>query len=277
VRAAAVVLATTCHPAPTAAVTAFATALAIRAGDSAATCALVCGAVGTGQLSIGWSNDRIDAHRDRVVHRTDKPLAVSDRWHRLVQTAIAVALAATVALSLSLGWRAGVAHLAAVACAWIYNVRLKATVLSWLPYAIAFGLLPAVATLAGPRHPAPPGWVIATGALLGVTAHFANVVPDLDGDRATGIVGLPHRIGARGSVLTAAGLAVCASLIGALAPRQAPTAAGITGLVVCVVAAVAIVVATRRNPASKVAFYGVIAIAAVDLAVLFSYGSLGAG
>jgi 4-hydroxybenzoate polyprenyltransferase len=269
------VLATTCHPAPVAAVTAFGTALAIRAGDSAGTCALVFGAVCTGQLSIGWSNDRIDARRDRAVHRTDKPLAASDRWHRLVETGIALALAGTVTFSLLLGWRAGLIHLAAVACAWAYNGWLKSTVLSWLPYAVAFGLLPAVATLAGPARLWPPAWVIATAALLGVTAHFANVVPDIEGDRATGIIGLPHRMGARGAVLTAAALASAASLIAALAPAQAPTGAGIAGLAIAFALVVTIIVVTLRAAIGKLAFYAVIAIAAVDLVVLLSYGRLG--
>jgi 4-hydroxybenzoate polyprenyltransferase len=273
-RRAAVVLATSCHPGPVVAVTAFATALSIRAGDSAGTCALVLGAVGTGQLSIGWSNDRIDAGRDRVVHRTDKPLAASDRWHRLVEAAIGVALAGTVAMSLSLGWRAGAVHLAAVAWAWAYNLRLKSTVLSWLPYAVSFGLLPAVATLALPAHLWPPAWVIATSSMLGVTAHFANVIPDLDGDRATGVIGLPHRLGARGAVLSAAALGAGATLVVALAPAAAPTAAGVAGLAVALAIVLAVVAVTVRNPASKVAFYGVIAVAAVDLAVLLSYGRL---
>ena len=270
-------LATSCHPGPVVAVTAFATALAVRAGDTGGTCALVLGAVGTGQLSIGWSNDRIDADRDRRVHRGDKPLAASDRWHRLVEAAIVTALAATVVMSLALGWRAGVVHLAAVAWAWAYNLRLKSTVLSWLPYAISFGLLPAVATLALPAHVWPPWWVITTAAMLGVTAHFANVIPDLDGDRATGIVGLPHRLGARAAVLWAGALAAAATLIVSLAPPAAPSAAGIAGLVLALAIGTAVVVATLRGAVGKVAFYGVIAIAAVDLAVLLSYGRLGPG
>jgi hypothetical protein len=53
----------------------------------------------------------------------------------------------TLALSTALRWLGGAAALATVLCAWAYNLTLKATVLSWLPYAIAFGMLPAVATL----------------------------------------------------------------------------------------------------------------------------------
>lgn len=268
------VLATACHPAPAAAVTIFGTALAIRAGDSAATCVLVFFAVGTGQLSIGWSNDRIDVARDRSVGRTDKPLVASPRWHRTVDIAIVTAVLATVAFSLSLGWRAGLVHLAAVSCAWLYNLGLKSTVVSWLPYAVAFGLLPAVATLALPGHPWPAWWIAVGGALLGVTAHLANVVPDVEEDRATGIVGFAHRLGPRGALAGAALLAAGASVLIVAGPNGPPTAAGWAGLVVGTIAAAGALVGAARGLRSKVPFYGVIVIAAVDLVVLFSYGRL---
>jgi hypothetical protein len=135
-------LARSCHPAPSAGVTAFATVLAVTAGNGAGTCALLALAVLAGQLSIGWSNDRLDAARDRAVARTDKPIATGELAHRTVEVAIAVALAACVACSLALGWRAGLLHLAAVSCGWLYNLWLKATWFSWLPYAAAFGALP---------------------------------------------------------------------------------------------------------------------------------------
>src|SRR5664279_2613725 len=51
-------------------------------------------------------------------------------------------LIVTLALSAALGWPGGAAALATVLCAWAYNLSLKATVMSWLPYAIALGMLP---------------------------------------------------------------------------------------------------------------------------------------
>ena len=116
--------------------------------------------------------------------------------------AIGVALLVTVAFSLSLGWRAGLLHLAAVGCCWLYNAWLKATWLSWLPYAAAFGALPAIATLALPTHPAPAAWVVAAGAAFGVAANLTNALPDLADDRLTGVAGLPHRIGTRASFVS---------------------------------------------------------------------------
>jgi 4-hydroxybenzoate polyprenyltransferase len=62
------------HPEPTAAVTAIATALAVSTGLGWRSL-LVTAAFLTGQLSVGWSNDWIDAARDQRTGRPDKPVA----------------------------------------------------------------------------------------------------------------------------------------------------------------------------------------------------------
>ncbi|MGW1667157.1 UbiA family prenyltransferase, partial [Streptomyces microflavus] len=69
-RASMVGLLLACHPVPTVAVTALVTALAAAAGRDAEGCALVGAAVLSGQLSVGWCNDAVDAARDRAAART---------------------------------------------------------------------------------------------------------------------------------------------------------------------------------------------------------------
>lgn len=177
------------------AVTALTTAIAASAGRGLSGCVLVAATVLSGQLSIGWSNDLLDAARDRAAGRRDKPLATGEILTRTVTVACALAVAACVPLSLASGWRAGLAHLVVVACGWAYNVQFKRTVLSFLPYAVAFGLLPAYVVLGLDGHPAPAWWIVVAGSLLGVGAHCLNVVPDLADDVAAGIRGLPHRLG----------------------------------------------------------------------------------
>jgi 4-hydroxybenzoate polyprenyltransferase len=253
-------------------VTAFSTVLAVTAGNAAGTCTLLALAVLSGQLSIGWSNDRLDMARDRTVDRTDKPLATGELPARIAELAIAAALAACVALSLALGWRAGLLHLAAVGCGWVYNLRFKATWFSWLPYAAAFAALPAIATLALPQHPAPPGWVVGAGACLGVTANLTNALPDLAGDRATGIRGLPHRIGGRASLVLAGLLLVAAAVLVALGPRGAVSPLGWTAVAVAVLAATAGPAAVWRDPISTLPFYGIILAVGLDLAVIVGDG-----
>lgn len=266
-------LARSCHPAPTVAVTTFSTVLAATAGNGVGTCALLAAAVLAGQLSIGWSNDWLDRGRDRVAHRADKPLATGELSARTAELAIVVALVACVALSLALGWRAGLLHLAAVGCGWVYNVWLKATWFSWLPYAAAFAALPAIATLALPQHVAPAGWVVGTGACLGVAANLTNSLPDFAGDRATGIRGLPHRIGARPSLIVAALLLVGASLLAALGPAGPASALGWTAVAVSVAVALGGPAAVWQQATSRWPFYGLVLVVGLDLAVIVVDGA----
>lgn len=182
------------HPVPTAAVTSLTIALGWVLGVRGAQLATLAIAILSGQLSVGWLNDLIDRHRDRAAGRSDKPLAVGSISPATVRWAVGVAAGVCVPASLALGAIPGTAHLAAVAGAWAYNLGVKQTAWSWLPYAASFGLLPVIVWLVSPQPGVPPWWMIAGGALLGVGAHGANVLPDLEDDHATGVAGLPHRL-----------------------------------------------------------------------------------
>jgi 4-hydroxybenzoate polyprenyltransferase len=83
---------------------------------------------------------------------------------------------------------------------------------------VAFGLLPAVVVLALPGHPLPPVWLVGVGALLGTGAHLANVLPDLEDDRATGVRGLGHRLGSTWSGVLAPCLLVTGSALALVGP-----------------------------------------------------------
>jgi 4-hydroxybenzoate polyprenyltransferase len=210
------------HPLPSAAVPAFATVLAAAAGNSAATCVLLALAVVTGQFSVGWSNDRLDVQRDRRVGHKGKPVAAGEVPLRIVDVALAGAVALTIVFSLLLGWRAGLLHLGAVAVAWLYNLKLKATWLSWLPYGLAFGALPAIATLALPAHPWPHGWVTATAALLGIAVNFLNAKQELADHPKSDVRGLPDRIGGHASLVVGDVLIAIAAALVTWAPPGPP-------------------------------------------------------
>ena len=178
---------------------------------------LVTAAVFTGQLTIGWGNDLLDRERDRASGRTDKPLASGALTTSSVLVSLGVAGAACVLLSFSVGWRSALVHLLlGVASGHAYNLWLKSTVMSWLPYALAFGTLPAVVTLASPSPYWPAGSLMASAAALGVGAHFLNTLPDFEDDAATGVQGLPHRLGRTGSRVSATVLLLAASVVAIL-------------------------------------------------------------
>ena len=212
------------HPLPSLAVTAFATAFgAVAVGLGPRASVLLALAVLTGQLSVGWSNDWLDASRDVAAGRSDKPVPAGLVPRVAVGAAALAAVAGCAVASLALGPVPGAVHLAAVASAWAYNVRLKATWASPLPYALSFGLLVAVATTSA----SPPGWpsagVVVAAALLGVGAHFANTVGDTEADLLTGVRGLPQRVGPGRSLLVTAVLVALAAVVLLVQVRDAGT------------------------------------------------------
>ena len=207
------------HIEPTIAVTTLASLLGVAAGLGATRLVLLTAAVFAGQLVIGWSNDLLDAGRDAAVGRVDKPLATGEVSAKSASAALGVAAIAAVGLSTALGWRSALVHLVLMVGSGIaYNLGLKATIWSWLPYVVAFGSLPAVVSLAA-TPPAPPKvWIVAASAALGAAAHFLNTLPDLADDAATGIRGLPHRIGGPRSQGVATSLLMGATVVIVLGP-----------------------------------------------------------
>lgn len=260
-----------CHPEPALAVTVFVTALAVAAGRGAAGSAAVAAAALAGQLSVGWCNDAADARRDATCGRRDKPVATGDLPPRAAAVAAGTALGLCVPLSLLSGAAAGAVHLGGVAAAWAYNLRLKRTVLSPLPYIVGFASLPAFVTLGLPSPAWPAWWATTAGALLGVGAHLVNVLPDIDDDLATGVRGLPQRLGrtacrwlAPAVLLTAVGVVVA----GPAGPVELPDR------VLAVVAGTVAVVGTALpGLGSRWPFRAAIAVAGVAVTQLLLHGS----
>lgn len=186
------------HPLPTLAMTVGLSAAAALTGRPPLEVGLVAATVLTGQLTVGWLNDVVDRDRDREVGRLDKPVAMGWIDPGTVTFAIAVAVLAVIPLSIANGTYAGLAHLGAVASAWLYNLWFKKSVLSPLPYIVSFGLLPAFLSyggLGGGMHGSPPTWAMTVlAALLGIGIHFLNTLPDLVQDNETGVRHLPLRI-----------------------------------------------------------------------------------
>ncbi|HEX7307637.1 UbiA family prenyltransferase [Lentzea sp.] len=266
-------LALSSHPLPALAVTAVATALVVTTGRSLGGLAAVAAAVLAGQLSVGWLNDLLDAGRDARVGRRDKPVAAGAISRRAVAVATAVAAVSAVLLSLLSGVDATLVHVVMLCSAWAYDLGVKATALSVAPYVISFGLLPAFVTLGGPGGQWPPLWLVAAAALLGSAAHFANVLPDLEDDAATGVRGLPHRLGKTASAVAAAVLAVLTGVVLAIGPPGPVTTAGLVAVPLSVVLLVIGRIRSRRA-GSRANFNALLAVALVDVVLLIVTGGM---
>lgn len=203
------------HPGPTLVVTALALALGIATGLEAWRLVLLTASVFAGQLSVGISNDALDAARDRAVGRADKPIARGEVSARVAWGAALGLLVLALVLSAPLGWRMLAAHALALGSAWAYNAGLKSTPWSIVPFLVSFGVFPSLATLSAPGPAFAAWWAWVAGASLGAAVHLTNVLPDLDDDARTGVRGLPHRLGPRVSAIVAA-LAVVGGAVAVL-------------------------------------------------------------
>ena len=162
----------------------------------------------TGQLVVGWSNDLYDYQDDLRHQRTKKPLvsglitkAFLEKWLRFMLPFSFIAN-----IFGPLGVKGGLVYMFGIACGVAYNFYFKFSILSPLPYALAFAALPSC--IAVSKGVTPPLWMWLGGALFGMAAHFINVIKDMKEDRDSGIGGLPQRIGTKSSVIAAALLVV---------------------------------------------------------------------
>ena len=158
----------------------------------------------TGQLVVGWSNDLYDYDDDLKHQRIKKPLVSGlitqqylQKWLRFMLTFSFVAN-----LLGPLGIKGGLVYMLGIACGVAYNFYFKFNFLSPLPFAIAFAALPSSVVISKELNP--PLWMLLGGALFGMAAHFINVIKDIDQDQASGIKGLPQRLGKRNSIVAAA-------------------------------------------------------------------------
>jgi len=160
----------------------------------------------TGQLVVGWSNDLYDFDDDLKHQRSKKPLVSGlitkqylQKWLRFM-----VPFSFVANLLGPLGVKGGLVYMLGIACGVAYNFYFKFSMLSPLPYAIAFAALPSSVVISKDLNP--PLWMLIGGALFGMAAHFINVIKDMDQDQASGIKGLPQRIGKVKSIAAAAAL-----------------------------------------------------------------------
>jgi protoheme IX farnesyltransferase len=151
-------------------------------------------AVTSGQASVGWVNDYVDANVDRKLNRIHKPSVKHSLDPKSLKLPIYFALVTLVPFSfLAAGWVGGLAHILAVGSAQVYNLYLSRTAMSWVPYAVSFSLLPVFVYQTAEIWPT---WqIIIMATLVGVIAHLFNALPDLAIDRNAKLGGLVVSLG----------------------------------------------------------------------------------
>ena len=176
-------------------------AAAALAGRPSRELALVFATVLVGQVIVGWHNDLVDRARDAANEAPRKPVAEGTLEPGTLWFAIACAALLVVPLSIANGVTAGIAYLIALVVSLMGNVTFRKSWLSWLPWAVSYGLYPAFlsyggwggATVGNP----PEISITVLAALLGVCVHFLRALPGLVADNRDGYRHLPLRVALR--------------------------------------------------------------------------------
>jgi 4-hydroxybenzoate polyprenyltransferase len=185
------------HPGPSLLVTVVFVAIAGLAGRGVPDATRVLQLVGTMlpiQLCIGVVNDVVDLAADAVA-QPYKPLVrgvlrrSTAAWIGLVLGAVGLGVAATINLA-TLGLAAAV-----LGAGLTYDLGLRRTVLSWVPWWGGMAVLPLAAYASAGAIPARLLIVIPLSALIAVGLHLANALPDIDSDRLASVRSLPVIVG----------------------------------------------------------------------------------
>ena len=186
-----------------------------------------------GQLLVGWTNDLNDYQDDLKHNRIGKPLVSGELTKTSLLRAVKITIPIAVVVNLfgPLGIKGGSLYLFGVGMGVAYNFYFKSTVLSPLPYALAFAAFVSSIVFATDQNV--PIWLVLAGALFGVAAHFANVLKDLDQDLTSGIKGLPQRLGKKKSRIICGLLLIALTLtLNSANPNQVLLIVGLIGAAV---------------------------------------------
>ena len=166
--------------------------------------------------------------------------------HYLVVGAVLFALG-TLPGALAFGPAAAIVLVMALAAGWAYDLWFKPTPLSFLPFAVAFPLLPTWVVLAGGRSANNLTVLIIAGIFLGIAIHLADSLPDIESDRAVGMRNLAVVLQPARTKRVIVASMLAGGLVVVVALGSRPLLAGLVG-VVALAAAAAVVRTARTRP-----------------------------
>lgn len=259
------------HPFPVAmnAVAACAFAiLAARGWPGARAVLLIAAAIIGSQATVGVVNDLRDRDLDAVA-KPSKPLVARRVTARGAYLLGSVTLALALVTGAALGARSLLFVIGMTAAGLIYDLWLKRTALSFLPYIFGLPLLPVWAWTAV-RDAPPRLWLTyPLGILVGFGLHLANALPDAEHDAAGGIRGVVQVVGARAALLLCFG-SFAATVIAVAVLTQAKWGVAVPVLIggaAVLLLGAAISAATRPTTATLQRNWGLLIGCAILIAV----------
>ncbi len=190
----------------------------------------VVGVVALGQACVGITNELRDMPQDRLV-KPHRPLVngrVNPAIARLLAWCVGIG---SLVLGATFGWVGVLFSLLGTGAGLLYNFWLKGTLLSWLPYAISFSLLPIWPFVALENWNPTLAWIWGLIVPTSIVLNIAQSLADIEDDRTLGIGGIAERLGRNQALLL---MWACCGLTAALALM---TAAESSRFIVLLVAA----------------------------------------
>ena len=222
------------------------------------------------QSAIGVTNDVFDEELDAVA-KPWKPIPSGVVSMQIARSVAVVLVLTALAFAATLGAAAFALDMLGLACGLAYDMALKRSTLSAAPFMIAIPTLPLWVWVSLDRWDAALWWIIPLGALIGLSLHLANTLPDIESDAAHGVRGLAHRLGERASMQLAwscfaAALALAVAITPLVTYELKLFVPTLIGGVSCLVASILLGTMDRRATALQIAF-GVMGVGAAAAAV----------
>ena len=170
-------------------------AIAIVAGADGPTAARLGLAMTALQVSIGALNDVVDAPRD-AGHKPGKPIPAGLVSPGVGRAVVAAGAAAGLAFAAPSGLSTIAVAIVGLAIGYVYDLALKGTAWSWLPFAVGIPLLPVFGWL-GTTGSLPRSFLVLLplAVLAGTALAIANARADGERDAAAGVDSVALRLG----------------------------------------------------------------------------------
>jgi 4-hydroxybenzoate polyprenyltransferase len=165
-----------------------------------------------GQLAIGATNELVDLPLD-LAGKPGKPLPSGAVTVRGARGMVIVGMAMMVGFGLPLGLEAFGLLALGTGLGIAYDLWLKRTVWSWLPYLLALPLLPIWVFVALGRLEPRLILLYPLGALAAAGVHFAQALPDVAIDQEAGLETPTSRVGSQATFALAWLAAVSSPLL----------------------------------------------------------------
>ncbi len=178
--------------------------LAVHGWPGLRAAVLIAAAIIGSQATVGIVNDLRDRDLDAVA-KPEKPLVSGRVTVRGALCVGVIMLVIAIVTGLAIGPLSLVFVVAMTAAGLIYDLWLKRTVVSFLPYIFGLPLLP-IWAWTGVRDAPPRLWLTyPLGVLVGFGLHLANALPDAERDESGGVRGIVQVVGVRRALLLCLG------------------------------------------------------------------------